>query len=185
MFGSYPEEIIFCATLQVLPAAFAIESEAQNKRGCQAEITATKRRKVMKKHIAALFGFAALLAAASAHAQITETIQVKVPFSSVAAGKSWPAADYTVRISQPTGLVTLSAATVPPATMLTNRDEHPGMENGKSYLKFELYGNSWVLEEVSYDGTEQVLHRSKIEKQLAQLKTSGQQTLMDSNAYGH
>jgi hypothetical protein len=34
--GSYPEEIIFYAALQVLPSAFAIESEPQNKRGCQA-----------------------------------------------------------------------------------------------------------------------------------------------------
>jgi hypothetical protein len=139
----------------------------------------------MKKHIAALFGFALLLAAASAHAQITETIQVKVPFSFVAAGRAFPAANYQVRISQPTGLVTLSAANVGLAMMLSNKNEHPGMEGGKSYLKFERYGDSWVLEEVTYDGTEQVVHRSKIEQQLAQLKPSGEQLLMASNISGH
>ena len=78
----------------------------------------------MKKHIAALFGFALLLAAASAHAQITETIQVKVPFSFVAAGKTFPAADYTIKITQHTGLVTLSTA-APGGDRLSNTNEHP------------------------------------------------------------
>ena len=35
----------------------------------------------MKKHIAGLFGFALLLAAASAYAQTTQTVRVQVPFS--------------------------------------------------------------------------------------------------------
>ena len=139
----------------------------------------------MKKHIAALFGFALLLAAASAHAQITETIRVKVPFSFVAAGKTFPAADYTIKITQPIGLVMLSAANAGPAIVMSDTNEHPGMEGGKTYLKFERYGDSWVLEEVAYDGTEQVLHRSKIERQLAQLQPSGEQTLIASNASGH
>ena len=90
----------------------------------------------MKKLIVSLFGFALLLAAASAHAQITETIQVKVPFSFVAAGKTFPAADYTIKITHPTGLVTLSAANVGPAIMMSNTNEHPGREGGKSYMQF-------------------------------------------------
>ena len=139
----------------------------------------------MKKHIAGLFGFALLLAAASAHAQITETIQVKVPFSFVAAGKTWPAADYKVQITQPTGLVKISAANVPPGIMMSNTNEHPGREGGKSYMQFERYGDSWVLEQVAYDGTEQVLHQTKIEQRLAQLKPSDQQTLIASNVSGH
>jgi hypothetical protein len=69
--------------------------------------------------------------------------------------------------------------------MMSNTNEHPGREGGKSYMQFEHYGDSWVLEQVAYDGTEQVLHRSKIEKQLAQLKPSGEQTLRASNAAGH
>jgi hypothetical protein len=35
----------------------------------------------VKKHIAGLFGFALLLATASAHAQITQTVRVQVPFT--------------------------------------------------------------------------------------------------------
>ena len=76
--------------LQLLPAAFALESEPQNKRRCQAEITAAANGGSHEKAHRSFFGFALLLAAASAHAQMTETIQVKVPFSFVAAGKTWP-----------------------------------------------------------------------------------------------
>ena len=52
----------------------------------------------MKKHIVGVFGFALLLAAASAHAQITQTTRVQVPFPFVAAGQNMPAADYSVTI---------------------------------------------------------------------------------------
>jgi hypothetical protein len=136
------------------------------------------------RSLVSLFGLVLLAAAVSAHAQITETIQVKVPFPFVAAGKAWPAAEYKIKITQPTGLLTLSAANVGPAIVMSNTNEHPGMEGGKTYLKFERYGDSWVLEEVAYDGTEQVLHRSKIEQRLAQLQTSGEQTLMASSVAG-
>jgi hypothetical protein len=137
----------------------------------------------MKKHIAGLFGFALLLAAASAHAQITKTVQVTVPFPFVAAGRTMPAADYRIKITQDTGLIIL---TTPgrSAIMLSTRNEHPGKESGKSYLKFEHYGDDWVLEEVTYDGTEQALLRSKIEQKLAQLKPSGEQILMAANISG-
>ena len=57
----------------------------------------------MKKHIAGLFGFALLLAAASAHAQITQTVRVQVPFPFVAAGQNMPAADYSVKITKDYG----------------------------------------------------------------------------------
>jgi len=138
----------------------------------------------MKKHIAGLFGFALLLAAASAHAQITKTVQVTVPFPFVAAGRTMPAADYSVKITEDTGLITLSSPGRSAIT-ITNRIDHPGKQSGESYLKFKHYGDSWVLEEVAYDGTEQVLHRSKIEQRLAQLQPSGQQILMASNVAGH
>ena len=62
---------------------------------------------------------------------------------------------------------------------------HPGKESFESYLKFERYGDSWVLEEVNHDGVDQVLRRSKIEQQLARLKPAGQKTLMASNLSGH
>jgi len=135
----------------------------------------------MKKHIAGLFGFALLLAAASAHAQITQTVRVQVPFPFVAAGQNMPAADYSVKITKGTGLIIISSPGRS-ATALSIRNVHPGKESFKSYLKFERYGDSWVLEGVNHDGADQVLRRSKVE---AGLKPAGQQTLMASNLSGH
>jgi hypothetical protein len=138
----------------------------------------------MKKHIAGLFGFTLLLAAASAHAQITQTTRVQVPFPFVAAGQNMPAADYSVKITKDTGLIILRSPGRS-AAALSIRNVHPGKESYESYLKFERYGNSWVLEEVNHDGIDQVLRRSKIEQQLARLKPANQQTLMASNLSGH
>lgn len=138
----------------------------------------------MKKHIAGLFGFALLLAAASAHAQITQTVRVQVPFPFVAAGQNMPAADYSVKITMDTGLIILSSRGRS-VIALSIRNVHPGKESFESYLKFERYGDSWVLEEVNHDGVDQVLRRSMIEQQLARLKPAGQQTLMASNLSGH
>src|ERR1700679_906368 len=135
----------------------------------------------MKKHIAGLFGFALLLAAASAHAQITPTVRVQVPFPFVAAGQNMPAADYSVKITRDTGLIILSSRGRS-VIALSIRNVHPGKESFESYLKFERYGDSWVLEGVNHDGADQVLRRSKVE---AGLKPAGQQTLMASNLSGH
>ena len=61
----------------------------------------------MKKHIVGVFGFALLLAAAPAYAQITQTTRVQVPFPFVAAGQNMPAADYSVKVTKDTGLILL------------------------------------------------------------------------------
>jgi hypothetical protein len=138
----------------------------------------------MKKPIANLLGFALLLAAASAHAQITQTVRVQVPFPFVAAGQNMPAADYSVKITKDTGLIILSSPNRS-VIALSIRNVHPGKESYESYLKFERYGNSWVLEEVNHDGIDQVLRRSEVEQQLARLKPADQRTLMASNLSGH
>jgi len=133
----------------------------------------------MKKHIAGLFGFTLLLAAASAHAQITQTVRVQVPFPFVAAGQNMPAADYSVMITEDTGLISLRS---PGRSViaLSIRNMHPGKESHESFLRFERYGDIWVLEEVNHHGVDQVLRRSKIEQELARVKPAGQQTLMAS-----
>ena len=95
-----------------------------------------------------------------------------------------PAADYSVTITKDTGLIILSSPSSS-AMALSIRNVHPGKESYESYLKFERYGDSWVLEEVNHDGADQVLRRSKIEQDLARLKPAGQQTLMASNLSGH
>jgi hypothetical protein len=138
----------------------------------------------MKKHIVGVLGFALLLAVASVHAQITQTTRVQVPFPFVVAGQNMPAADYSIEITKDTGLMILRSPGRSVAA-LSIRSVHPGKESYESYLKFERYGNSWVLEEVNHDGIDQVLRRSKIEQQLARLKPASQQTLMASKLSGH
>jgi hypothetical protein len=129
----------------------------------------------MTKQIRHFVGLALLLAAISASAQITHTIEVKVPFSFIAAGKNWPAADYRVKIDKHTGFVTLTTAGIAPATVLTNKDDRPG-EAGQTYLRFRRYGERWVLQEVTQDGTAQLLNMGKLERQVAKLNSPGQVT---------
>lgn len=119
----------------------------------------------MMKQIRSMLGLAILLAAVSAYAEIQQTIQVKVAFPFVAGGKMFPAADYRIRIVQPTGLVTLSAPGVQSATMLTNKNERLEGGDDKTYLVFERHGDSWVLSQVTYDGTAQVLHLHRMGKE--------------------
>ena len=95
-----------------------------------------------------------------------------------------PAADYRVQVTKDTGLIILSSPDRS-AIALSIRNAHPGKESFECYLKFERYGERWVLEEVNHDGIDQVLRKSKMEQQLARLKPSGQQTLMASNLSGH
>jgi hypothetical protein len=132
---------------------------------------------VMKKHITGLFGLALLLAAASAQAQIAQTIQVAIPFPFVTAGQTMPAADYSLQITRDSGLVILSSITGKSAAQITTKDYRP-KEVEKSYLRFQRYGNTWVLKEVTLGGMAQVLPMGKVERQLAQVNPSRQQTLM-------
>jgi hypothetical protein len=139
----------------------------------------------MTKDIRGFVGLVLLLAAVSAHSQITQTIVVKVPFPFVAAGKTLPAADYRVQIVQPVGLVTLSSPGVRSVTMLTNKDQVPGARADQSYLQFRRYGETWVLEWVTYDGTAQLLNMGKVETQLARSKPSAEVALMATNVAAH
>src|SRR5271163_96104 len=120
----------------------------------------------MQKQIRSIVGLALLLAAVSAYAQIEHTIQVKIEFPFVAAGKMFPAADYRIQIIQPTGLVTLTSPGIQSATMLTNKNERQEGGDDKTYLQFQRYGESWVLSQVNYDGTAQVLHLGKAQREL-------------------
>jgi hypothetical protein len=111
----------------------------------------------MKKYFQGILGAALLLAAVSASAQINETVTAKVPFSFVAAGKTWPAAEYRIQISQPVGLVTITSSGLKQASFVTNTDQHPGAFSGRTYIAFEKFNDRWILKEVAYQGTEQRL----------------------------
>jgi hypothetical protein len=130
----------------------------------------------MTKQIRSLIGVALLLAAVSAFAQTTHTIRVKVPFPFVTAGKSWPAGDYRVQIRTDNRTLTLSSPGIASATVRTTTDERSG--EGRTYLRFQRYGDRWVLQEVTQDGTAQVLNSSELESELAKLKPSCQETLV-------
>jgi len=139
----------------------------------------------MIKQIKSIVGLAILLAAVSAYAQIEQTVQVKVPFPFVAAGKVFPAADYRIRIVQPTGLVTLTSPGIKSATMLTNKNERQEGGDDKTYLQFQRYGESWVLSQVNYDGTAQLLHVGKEERELPMSQPAVPTTLITPGMGGY
>src|SRR5450432_1414545 len=108
----------------------------------------------MKKIMGSFIGVI-LLVAASATAQTSELIQVKVPFPFVTAGKSWPAADYRVQIRRENSTLTLTSLGLPGATMLTTSETRPS--DAGTYLKFHCSGNQWVLQQVMLGGTAQIV----------------------------
>jgi len=130
----------------------------------------------MTKQIRSLIGVALLLAAVSAFAQTTRAIRVKVPFPFVTAGKSWPAGDYRVQIRTDNRTLTLSSHGIGSATVPTTTDERAGEK--RTYLRFQRYGERWVLQEVTQDGTAQVLNSGELESELTKLKPSCQETLV-------
>jgi hypothetical protein len=137
----------------------------------------------MMKQLRSLIGVALLLTAVSAFAQTTHAIRVKVPFPFVTAGKSWPAGDYRVQIRTENSTVTLNSSGMASATVLTNTDDRSGVR--RTYLRFQRYADHWVLQEVTLDGTAQVLTSVELESELAKLKPSCQETLVASCSGAH
>ena len=139
----------------------------------------------MKRYFQGILGAALLLAAVSASAQIKETVAVKVPFSFVAAGKTWPAADYRFHIVQPVGLVTMTTPGMKQASFVTNTDQHPGAEAGRTFLSFQQFSDRWVLEEVAYQGTEQRLITNGRTKEAPNGKTTAVRTVRVTASEGN
>jgi hypothetical protein len=124
----------------------------------------------MTNQIRSRIALGLLLAAVSASAQTANVIRVKVPFPFVTAGKSWPAADYRVKIRAENGTLTLSAPGMRSATMLAATDRRPG--EGRAYLQFQRSGDRWLLQEVTLDGTAHVLPTGKLDKELVKERLS-------------
>jgi hypothetical protein len=124
----------------------------------------------MTNQIRSLFGLALLLVAVSATAQAANVVRVKVPFPFVAAGKSWPAAEYSVQIRVDNGALTLSSPGIGSATFLAGIDARPG--DGRSYLVFQRSGDRWFLQEVTLDGTAHILPAGDLEKELVKERLS-------------
>jgi hypothetical protein len=124
----------------------------------------------MTKQLGSLIGVALLLAAVSASAQTTNIIRVKVPFPFVTAGKSWPAADYTLQVRTENGIVTLSLPGIASATMLTIADQRP--REGRTYLQFQRSGDRWFLREVTLNGMAHVVPKGELAKELLEERVS-------------
>ena len=99
-----------------------------------------------------------------------QQIRVKVPFPFVTAGKSWPAADYRMKIRAENGTLTLSAPGLRSATMLAAIDQRPG--EGRAYLQFQRSGDRWLLQEVTLDGTAHVLPTGELDEELVKERLS-------------
>jgi hypothetical protein len=111
-----------------------------------------------------LFGLALLLVALSAFGQEMRTIRADVPFSFQAAGKTWPAGDYRVRFDPRLNAIMLTSFGVNTLTAFTTKAADPGLVT-RTYLRFHRYGETWLLREVSFDGTVQALKLSKSERE--------------------
>lgn len=112
-----------------------------------------------------LFGLALLLVALSAFGQEMRTIRANVPFSFHAAGRTWPAGDYRVRFDSRLNAIVLSSFGVNTVTAFTTKAADPGLVT-RTYLRFHRYGETWLLQEVSFDGTVQALKLSKSERKI-------------------
>lgn len=129
----------------------------------------------MTKRIASLIGLA-LLAVVSASAQITNRIEVTVPFSFVAAGTTWAAGTYKLDLKPGTGLVTIQSQESGSRIFMTQAGQ--GLDNGSTRVCFRRYGNQWLLQAIIGDGMQAVVLPGKLERELISQKPSEQRTLI-------
>src|SRR5262252_4784703 len=99
----------------------------------------------MTKRIAPLIGLALL--AVSASAQVVNKVEVNVPFSFVAAGKTWNAGIYKVDIRPDNGLAALHTNESDSRPFLTQTSQ-PQKVGNKTAVRFERYGDQWVLQSI-------------------------------------
>lgn len=115
-----------------------------------------------------------VMAGLAASAQVTHRMQVDVPFPFIAGGKSCPTGHYRIDLNHDTGQVTLRSSEANVST-LTQGDVRPG---NSSYLRFRLYEDTWVLEEVTQGGIAQQMKTSGIERELARKRARMERTLV-------
>jgi hypothetical protein len=130
----------------------------------------------MKMQIRKLVGVAMLLTAAAASGQIAHQVQVTVPFSFMAGGKSSPAGEYRVEIDRTRDMLTLSSDNFK-TFMLTTTTVQSGQT--RSYLRFHRFGDQWFLQTVTFDGVAQNLPIGKREREMMiASKSSGGEPLI-------
>ncbi len=123
----------------------------------------------MTKRIASLIGLV-LLAAVSMSAQITNKMEVKVPFSFAAAGKIWAAGTYKLDIRLDNGLGMLHSTESGSKVFLTQVTQ--SRDRGNTRVRFERYRNEWVLRAIVGGGLSADVLPGKLERELISDKPS-------------
>jgi hypothetical protein len=126
----------------------------------------------MKNIVKSFIGFLIALAATSALAQ--NAIQVKVPFAFSAAEQTLPAGDYRVTLDRAVDRVTLRGENTGAIFFVTPAAD---LKDGRSFLRFQRFGNDWVLTTAAFAGSTQELSTEKAERNFL-----AQQNLPDSKA---
>lgn len=129
----------------------------------------------MTKRIATLIGLA-LLVATSASAQMINKIQVDVPFSFAAAGKTWAAGIYKLDIDPKSGLAMLHSGQSASRLFLTEAGSTP--DTGDTRVRFDRYGNHWVLRAIVGGGMQVSVRPGKLEQEIISSKPSGSRSLI-------
>jgi len=126
----------------------------------------------MKNMVKSFIGFLVALAATSAVAQ--NEIQVKVPFAFSAAQRTLPAGDYRVTLDRAVERVTLRGENTGAILFVTPAVE---LKDDRSFLRFQRFGNDWVLTTTAFSGSTQDLSIEKVRK-----KFLAEQNLADQKA---
>jgi len=126
----------------------------------------------MKNIARSFIGFLVALAATSAVAQ--NEIQVKVPFAFSAAQRTLPAGDYRVTLDRAVERVTLRGENTGAILFVTPAVE---LKDDRSFLRFQRFGNDWVLTTTAFSGSTQDLSIEKVRK-----KFLAEQNLADQKA---
>ena len=93
------------------------------------------------------------LAGIVVHVQALDSVKVTVPFSFTAGQQVLPAGDYRISLDQHSDLVIISGHDVLTTIMLTAPGDR--LKDERSFLRFERYGNEWLLHEISFTGMAQ------------------------------
>ena len=115
----------------------------------------------MKNTIKSFIGFLVALAATSAMAQ--NSIQAKVPFAFSAAQQTLPAGDYRVTLDRATDRVTLRGEGSGAIFFVTPSVD---LQNGRSFLRFQRFGDDWTLISAAFSGSTQELSTENVERKI-------------------
>jgi hypothetical protein len=113
----------------------------------------------MRNVIRTLGILALAVAGITAHARASDFVQATVPFAFRASGQALPAGDYRFSLNHSGDLVTISGHNLSTTMLLTTPGDQ--LHNDRSFLRFERYGDEWLLHQISFAGMEQQVGSSR------------------------